>query len=253
MRTRIVVEHPENVMQEEAIDINPDFEDALANLESRIFMLTGENVEHAVLIVDGIVGNTPPRVVANTAAARSLCSQQAALSFRLRSTAESQRFRGLGHLSGVLVEPALVTIGDRTHVVLFYIVDNIDVPILIAHSDLARFNVLTYPVDNCLLNQDILALVAPFLFAVLSLSPTSTVKVDTTPEASITDADLLISQREVFDKVTSNVESEVKTDLWDVFLEYQSCWLIPQSGGVAEPYHIKAINVPVKDRLRPLN
>ena len=142
----------------------------LDQLEALILVAKSDEERRQVTAVKGSVNGVDALIIADSGAARSLCSRKQANEWKLVDTGVNHQFRGLGRATGGLTEAVDVRLGQRSRSVQFCVVESEDVPPLLGRWDLGRFGVLIDPLVNCLVDRDTLKIVVPSAIVALCQS-----------------------------------------------------------------------------------
>lgn len=203
----------------------------------------------AVVRITAIINNVKHDMIADTGAARSLCSGSAAILLGLEeSGGKAKRFIGLGEVSGTPMKPVKVMFPRAEGMVRFWRINGMEIPTLLGRKDLVKFRVLIDPEKNLLINKDTLLPVNVF-----SVSESTETKIDTMTQKALgaTDIELLESGKKLLLSKCAHLNSELQKKVWQLFDQHKGVWLRPNAGGAckhAAQFKVKGSPVKLKQR-----
>lgn len=193
------------------------------------------------------------QAVADTGAAYSMCSRELAALFGLKPTAKAREFIGLGgNQQGIEAEPVEVAFGKRQLPIAFQIVPNSKLPVLIGAQDLARLQVVVCCRSQCLKDGD--------THEVVCYSQVDHVELRKRQEAPILSTASSIQEREeerrsakaLFEKLTTHLAPSTSKRVWEIFRQYEACWIKPEAGRlVGYKASFQVAGPPIKQKVRP--
>ena len=240
-KTRNKVEHPialsqlqpSNSESEEGDSESDESVDGVHKIQ--LLSLVASTTNDQIVVVPSIINNHSHPIISDTGAAKALVNRQLAqeLGLELNSQESHRHFTGLGNLQGFPTHPVNVSIGDRTHPIVFYIVDKPDLPLLIGKRDLAQFNVYVDPVTSNLIDRHTLEVVALGLETHVQ-QPAKQPEIDVITQKKLraTDEELFEDgKHEIFGKL-KHLTPQLQQQVWELFAKYKNTWLRPRPGAV---------------------
>ena len=179
--------------------------------------------------VDAIVNGSPRKVVIDTGASRSLCSEKEASELELQPTTERKKFRGLGISWAVKAEPVPVKFNGKTIDIAFWVVeDSPHLPVLIGVPDLKEHNVCIDVAGNRLFDRETSAMIA----AAEEEKSEEVMDTMTQRPKTLTDLELAAEGLALLDQKCQHLAIDERAGICEVFTEYMDVWLKPRAGAV---------------------
>ena len=188
--------------------------DVMASLECLCLAATLHD-EPEVVIVHGassihIVVNLLSQILQPQ---RSLANKEAAQELGLirNKSLPHRSFHSLGNLHGYPCHPVNVQLGDRSHKVIFYVVDKPRLPLLIGKRDLARYNTFIDPVTSNLVDRVTHEIIAAGLESNTNPSDKAPPELDpiTQKRLGATDDELYEDGKKVIYEKTAHLDDEL--------------------------------------------
>ena len=219
---------------EDSEEDDSDIDDGLLALE-KICLARPVEDDNTVVFVPAVVNGHQRPVVADTGASRNLINIEKAkeLNIRVNPHGDARQFDGLGLRKGVQSLPVVVTIGDRSRKLVFYIIDKPGLPLLICRSDLAKFRILVDPLTSHLIDRTTLEVVA-YGIDHPQPQPTPQPELDVITQKKIgaTDEELYQDGKKIIFEKLEHLPEELQQQVWALFDEFKETWVRPRPGAV---------------------
>lgn len=253
-------DHPVNLVEEEsqeASSVESGDEKDLSSLMGSFGILAVTEADFSETFqIKARINGRDCRVLADTAAARSICNMASVKEFGLKPTSRRKRFRGLGIVEGYACEDVVVGLNGKEAEVEFYAIDYPGFPTVISKRDLAKFRVLLDPATEELVDKGDEAPVAVAWEQSTALAEKApSLELIKRPEmVKSSDSKLLVSGKEIMEKLLNHInDDDMKCKIWNLFQTYSKCWLRPRPGSVKEAATVNITGKPVRQKLRHLN
>jgi hypothetical protein len=255
---RRVVEHPVRIMEEVSSkeeDENPKDEDQIEKLldELQVWPVKVDN-EKGIIPVQLEVNQHEVRALADSGAAKSICSQEMAEKWQLELTEEKQVFSGLGRHTGIAAKPVKAKVAGKEVQINFYVLP-IAVPTLLGNPELAKLKVLIDPQRRCLLDCETYDVVGVAWDDEVRIYEKEERVLDTFGETISKEDKEVLQQfkKDVFPQLLpKDVNPAIQDQVWGSLIRYRACWIRPRIGGVKTQVQFEVIGAPVVSRLRHL-